>query len=66
MIQCRLILSKFLCVGERFRSLDRMPAFAGADETVGRQRTAPVEFEKDVDPFGLESLMESSKKQRRT
>lgn len=44
-----------------------MPAFAGANAANERQRTAPVEFEKDVeDPFGLESLMEASKKQRRT
>lgn len=42
-------------------SMSAVPAFAGADSS--RQRTAPVEFEADTtDPFGLASLIDSTKR----
>jgi len=40
---------------------DQLPTFSGAEKD--RQRTAPVQFEKDAaDPFGLDTLLSEAKK----
>eukprot|EP00921_Rhytidocystis_pertsovi_P004551 GHVQ01007900.1.p1 GENE.GHVQ01007900.1~~GHVQ01007900.1.p1 ORF type:complete len:363 (-),score=70.28 GHVQ01007900.1:141-1229(-) len=38
-----------------------VPSFMGADKSSAAQRTAPVEFEKVSDPFGLDHLLSEAK-----